>query len=646
MTKMANNRQKSFEIENPLDVESDGEYLYHEKDLREMGLKSSTIITMVATIALLVLFGRTFYLQAMKGYHYKDIAENNRIREFVIRAPRGLIEDSQGTILAQNIPSFDAVFIPAHLPTNKVEYEQSVRILSSIIRGNIGELEGTIGQPDLDDRNTYLIKENITSDQALEIIERTSELPGIYVGNTARREYVDGETFSHIIGYDGIITKEELEKNPKYIMTDNIGKSGIEYSYEKFLHGKHGAERFEVDSNNNIKENLGVIKPIQGDALVLHLDAELQKYITKVLRDTLETNEDATSAVAVAIDPRNGGIKAMVSLPSYDNNLFSGGIENEQYQKLINDETRPLLNRAIGGEYPPGSTFKPFIAAVALQEGVITEHTTVNCSGGINVGAWSFPDWKAHGLTDVRKAIAESCDVFFYSLGGGWGDIHGLGIDRIKKYAPSFGLGELLGIDLPGETDGNIPDKDWKFKTLDEKWYIGDSYHAAIGQGFITVTPLQIVSAVSTIANGGNLYRPHVVEKIIPPEGEEMIVEPEIIDQQIVEKQNIQVVREGMRRTVAGPGGSGIRLNSLEVQSAGKTGTAQFGADDKTHSWYVSFAPYDNPEFAMVVLFEGGGEGHDWAVPATYEILKWYYDCERGNSCQEENSSEDNSFEL
>lgn len=642
---MSSNHQKGIDIANPIDINNGGDFGNDENTSNKDGIKNSTIILVVFTLALVVLFGRSFYLQFIKGSYFKDIAENNRIRELVIRAPRGLIKDREGIVLAQNVASFDVVFVSAHLSKDRAERERATRVLASIIEVNVQEIDDLFDKVEVDDRNSYLVKEHIISDKALEIIERTSELPGIYIGNSARRDYVDGDKFSHIIGYDGKVTKEELEGNPNYIMTDYIGKNGIEYSYEKFLHGKHGARRFEVDSNNNIKEDLGVINPKPGDTLILHIDAELQRHVSNVLQETLNENEDATGAVVVAIDPRNGGVRALVSLPSYDNNLFSGGIETDEYTKYINDQSRPLLNRAIAGEYPPGSTFKPFVASVALQEGVITEHTTVNCNGAIHVGAWDFPDWKTHGVTDVKKAIAESCDVFFYSVGGGWGNISGLGINRINQYSSSFGLGVFLGIDLPGEEDGNIPDNNWKFKQLGEKWYIGDSYHAAIGQGYITVTPLQIANVISIVANGGSFYRPHVVDKIISIDNKEQSIETEIVEKSLVNKENIQIVREGMRRTVTGPGGSGMRLNSLKVESAGKTGTAQFGSEEKTHAWYVSFAPYEEPELAMVVLFEGGGEGHDWAVPATFEIFKWYFDQERGtiHEEQEEGYSDEES---
>ncbi|MEA2006671.1 MAG: penicillin-binding protein 2 [Patescibacteria group bacterium] len=628
--------QKGFDIDNPLEVPSRVAETPEEmqEDLILCG-KNKFVFWSAITIFIVLLLSRTFYLQVVKGAYYKDIAENNRIREVVIKAPRGKIVGQHGRVLAQNIPSFEVVFVAAHLPKNELKQKKICDELSFVIDIDPNEIFESFSKVKDHDRNMYLIKESIDQDSALEIMERSKYLPGIYIGKTARREYVDGKIFSHIIGYDGKVTESELEKNPSYLMTDYIGKDGLELTYEKLLHGTHGIHRYEVDSNNNIKEDLGMINPVSGDGLTLYVDAGLQRKITEELEKVLSENEDATGAVAIAVDPRSGGIRALVSLPSFDNNLFAKGIETDEYAGLINDKGRPLLNRAIAGEYPPGSIFKPFVAAAALQEGTITEQTSLNCSGGISVGAWTFPDWKAHGHTDVKKAIAESCDVFFYAVAGGWGNITGLNITRIEQYGKMFGFGDVSGVDLPGESNGNLPNESWKFKKFGEKWYIGDSYHVGIGQGYLTVTPLQEVMMTSMIANGGTLYRPQLVAEIVSSTtGERRKIEPLLIERDIISSANINIVKEGMRQTVTS--GTGVSLSSLEVATGGKTGTSQFGANDKTHAWYVSFGPYEKPELAMVVLIEGGGEGHEWAVPVTKETYKWYFDQERGTINLEE----------
>lgn len=634
-------KNRDFDIENPLEYVSEDADFEFEDD--ETGLdvvnKDRTILWLTIAFLIAVLFGRTFYLQVVKGAHYKEVAENNRVREVVVKAPRGIIRDKYGEVLARNVPSFEVVFVPLHLPEDESRWK--------IILAKLGELLG----PDFNreeiltqmmevsksDRRSYLIQKNIEQDKAFEIIERSVEFPGIYIGKTARREYVDGEIFSKIIGYDGKITKEELDENPKYLMTDYIGKSGIEYTYEKQLHGKHGMRRFEVDAVGSIKEDLGEVNPVSGDELVLHVDAKLQKKITEISQKALDENEDATGIAVVAINPQDGGVRALVSLPSFDNNMFARGISNQEYSDLINDEKRPLLNRAIKGEYPPGSPYKIMMAAAALEEGVVTEQTKINCAGAIHVGAWAFPDWKTHGITDVRKAIAQSCDVFFYAVAGGWGDIQGLGIKRMEIYAKMFGFGAPTGIDLPGESDGNVPNGNWKFKRFGEKWYIGDSYHAGIGQGYVTSTPIQVANSIAVIANGGKLIEPQVVDKVIHADtGWEEDLEPSIVNERVVSPETIETVRKGMRDTVYAEGGSGANLRSLEVESAGKTGTAQFGNEDKLHSWYSSFAPFENPELAVIVLVESGGEGHSWAVPITKEIYEWYFDLKRGEIEKEE----------
>ena len=344
------------------------------------------------------------------------------------------------------------------------------------------------------------------------------------------------------------------------------------------------------------------------------------------MSDTLEAKLEETqtkTAAAVAIDPRNGEILAMVNLPGYDNNLFAKGISAEDYKKLMEDPEKPMFNRSISGEYPPGSTFKPVVAAAALQEKLISPETTVDCRGSISIGSYAFPDWKTHGVTDVRKAIAESCDIFFYAVGGGWDNIGPLGIDRMKKYSNLFGLGKPLGVDIPGEAGGLIPDQSWKKNKFNEKWYVGDDYHSAIGQGFNTATPLQMANLAAAIANGGKVYQPHFVRSVKKTDGSSEMINPKILSQNFVSPANMQVVREGMRQTVTS--GSARSLGDLPVAVAGKRGPPNSAARTKLHGWFLSFAPYDNPTIAMAVLMEGGGEGFSTAVPVTKEVLKWYF---------------------
>ncbi|MDI6778300.1 MAG: penicillin-binding protein 2 [Patescibacteria group bacterium] len=614
---------RSLEIEEVSSMREDGgEISALRKPIGEKGLLffHYLALTVIAVLAL-----RVFYLQVMRNDLYSQMAKENRVRYVPIRAPRGIIFDRNGEKLVNNVPSFDVVAVPADLPKDFEEREKEEKELAQMLTMNDQNLKSIVESQDFETLNPILVKENISQEEALVFSEKESRLTGFQLSKAAIREYESGEYFSPVMGYTGKITSEEFKKYPDYLMTDYIGKTGLEVSYEKYLRGENGKQKAEVDSSGKVKKDLGVEPPKNGSDLVLGLDAGLQRKIYGSLKAMTEATGTKTAA-AVAIDPRNGEVLALVDVPSFENNLFARGISAEDYKNLISDESKPMFNRAVSGEYPPGSTFKPLVAAAALQEKTVNSTATVNCSGGIHIGSYNFPDWKTHGVTDIKKAIAESCDVFFYSVGGGWGDISGLGIDRIKKYANLFGLGKATGIDIPGEASGLVPDKTWKENRFGERWYVGDDYHSAIGQGFDTATPLQLANMTATIANGGTVYRPHIVRSIKKPDGSEEKKEPETIAKNFIAPSNMEIVREGMRMAVSSEQGSAKQLAALKVTVAGKTGTAQFGGEGKTHGWFVSFAPYNDPEIAMAVLVEGGGEGHSTAVPVTKEVYEWYFE--------------------
>ena len=612
------------EIEDSIMTATQKEKAIIEMPFKQKGLNA---IWLFILIVIIFLAGRVAYLDIIKGQYYSDVSKGNRIRLSAIKAPRGKIMDKFGNILVGNASSMDVVVVPHDLPDNPDDRKKVAKITADILNMDLGNVETALEAQNEKSPDPVLLKENITQDQALILAEKAKDIPGISVENTAIRSYENGIIFAPLIGYDGKITREELKKAQGYSFTDYIGKTGLEKYYEKELKGKNGAKQVEVDSKGNVKKNLGTINPEAGGDLFLNIDEGLQKKLYDSITQNLETNGTKIAAAA-AIDPRNGGVLALVSVPSFDNNLFARGISNDDYQNIITDKNLPLLNRIVSGEYPPGSTFKPVVASAALAEGTITENTTVNdSSGAINVGNFRFGDWKTHGVVDVRKAIAESCDVFFYAIGGGYANIKGLGIDLIKKYANLFGMGSATGIDLPGEMSGLIPSEQWKSDKIGERWYIGDSYHSAIGQGFITTTPLQIANYVSAIANGGTLYKPRIVNRIQKNNKEMQNIPPVVIRKDFIPADVLKIVREGMRQTVEA--GTAQPLKDLPVAVAGKTGTAEFGTDKKTHGWFVSFAPYDNPEIVLVVLSEGGGEGHSTGVPITKDVYQWYFTRDR-----------------
>lgn len=565
---------------------------------------------------------RVAYLNVIKGAQYQEAAERNSLRSIVIPAPRGIIYDRFGKQLVSDTPSMDAVLTPADIPGDEESQNEMKRLLSATFVLEPGTLDGIFQKLDRKSLLPLLIKERVSQEEMLLFLSRSQELPGVGLYNTTRRTYADSLIFSHLLGYEGKIRKEELAAHPDYLLTDSIGKQGIEKSYEASLRGVHGFQQAEVDALGHVKKELGVVQPIPGSDLILNIDADLQKKIFDSLQMLLEKN-GLKRAAAIALDPQSGAVRALVSLPSFDNNLFAERISSKDYQALIDDPALPLFNRALSGEYPPGSTIKPVLAAAALTEGIINEHTQIESRGGISIGKFFFGDWRVNGFADVRRAIAVSSDVFFYSIGGGYGGIQGLGMERMKKYENLFGYGSKTDIDMPGEADGFIPDPGWKQAKLGERWYIGDDYHAAIGQGFVLATPLQILNAVAAIANGGTLYAPRVVSQVRSPRGKVIQIDTKVLRKDFISPDVLRIVREGMRQTVTE--GTAQPLQTLPVAVAGKTGTAQFGNDKKTHGWFVSFAPYEHPTLAMIVLVEGQeGEGYN-AVPVAKDVYDWYF---------------------
>ena len=584
--------------------------------------KTLLIPYLICCVVLSILVGQLLRLQISQGSFNRTLAEGNRIRSREIIPPRGLIYDSQGEILAKNKASYDLEIYPLDLPRKQDEKDQVLEKISSATQIPKTEINAKIKEKGLLTYDPIVLKGNIDRDTALILQIKTINLPGVVVAKKPIREYADVKSLGHIIGFVGKMTQEDIKNYPSYKPFYELGKEGLEISYEKFLQGKPGLNEIEVDSQGREQRELRQTLPEPGNNLVLSLNSGLQNVMANYLE--AEVNALGSSGgAAIAMNPQNGQILGLVSIPEYSNNIFSSSEIADEYQKLLDDPSKPLFNRAISGTYPSGSIIKPVIAAAGLEDGTITASTTINDPGEIKVGNYTYPDWKSHGLVDVRKALAESCNVFFYSVAGGWDKIKGLGITKLDNYLKQFGFGEQTGIDIPGEARGIVPDPVWKEKVKKEMWYLGDTYHLGIGQGDFLITPLQMVNAVSAIANGGQLMKPQLVAKITDQDGNTIYETPkEIIRQGFINNDNVQIVREGMRQAVTT--GSAQQLNDLPEMVAAKTGTAQFGNEDKTHAWMVSFAPYHNPEIAIIVLIEGGGEGYATAGPVTKQILNWY----------------------
>jgi len=583
-----------------------------------------------------VLIFRLFTIQVAEGDANQKLAEGNRIRPRVLESDRGLITDKNGQWLARNKPSFALAIYPSDLPKKRDERAEIYRKLSVISGLSEDQIKQNAEKNGLSSLSEVLLKEDISHDDALILEEKVAGLPGVFIAKKAIREYQEGSGLAHLLGYTGVVSGDDLKDHTNYYLSDRIGKTGLESQYENYLRGLYGVEQIEVDSRGNVIKVLvddNNKEPVAGDDLVLNLDFGLQKATSKALKKGIAngkkiTGQDVNDGVAIVMNVKTGGILSMVSLPDYNNNLFSTQISQKNYQKLTNDKDLPMFDRAIAGAYPPGSISKIILASAGLAEGTITKNTSFSTPAAIKIGEYTFPDWKDHSYesTNIERAIAESNNIFFYAIGGGYDPINGIGIEGMKKYWETFGLGEKTGVDLPGEASGFLPDASWKEKTMGEPWYIGDTYHAAIGQGDLLVTPIQMLRATAAIANGGTLLQPQLVQKIIDPTGNVVkAFSPRIEQKNIVNPDVIKTVQEGMRMTITDGSARSIFPSDYPVKVAGKTGTAQYDNNTKTHSWFEAFAPYDNPEIAVLVLVEGGGEGYSVAAPVAKEIFDHYF---------------------
>jgi penicillin-binding protein 2 len=625
------------------------------------------------TFALLVT--RLYQLQIVRGDYFQLWADRNRFRLVPLLASRGIIYDREGIILVRNIPSFTVTLVPAYLPDDPMAELAVLQRLSELLglpatradsREIIQELglgsgSSTTGVPSIEEMidevryvapyRPLVLKRNVDREVVFQIEEGHLDLPGVLVEAEPVRQYPFGELISHLMGYVGPIPAEQVEAyevKDYDVNEDAVGLIGAEAAFEELLRGHKGEKYIEVDVAGREVRTVSENPPISGKSLRLTVDLALQDQMAQALQRGLE-QVGAEIGVAIAMDPQTGAILGMVSLPAYDNNLFSGGISVADYRRLSEDPRHPLINHAISGRQPPGSTFKIIPAAAALQEGVLTRQTRIRCQGTMWLPDERFPEdpelgqtfycWihklnRGHGDLNIISGIAHSCDIFFYWVGGGFlDDFDGLGLDRLAEYAHLFGLGEPTGIELAGENAGLVPSAKWKRLNYSERWVTGDTYNMTIGQGYVLATPLQMLNATATVANGGTLYRPQVLHQVLDSEGH--VVQdfaPAVIRKLSIEPEYLATVAEGLEAAVVWGSAQLAYLDSVRV--AGKTGTAEFfdpdiPPDDEgnlpTHAWFTAFAPVEDPEIALVVFVYNGGEGSETAVPIAAEILRYYF---------------------
>ncbi|MFH0840723.1 MAG: penicillin-binding protein 2 [bacterium] len=618
----------------------------NEKLGRNFNFRKLIFIRILFILIFIILISRVYYLQVVKGEYYNQLANGNRIRIERIEARRGVIYDRDMKPLVYNIANFLLYFIPADLPDDEQLKIAIIKRLSEILEIPVDEITSKLAEVDMSSLEIYqplFIIDKINYEKAMLIYLESSKMPGVMLSNQTRREYhLPSLSLSHVIGYTGKISQQELATaGREYSLIDYYGKTGIESFWESELRGVNGRKQIEVDALGKEKKIISESPVINGYNLKLTIDTQAQSKLEEILSRHLD-KLGLDKGVAIVTDPNNGEILAMVSLPSYNNNIFARGITQEEYSELINHPANPMFMSAISGEYPSGSTIKPLILTAALEEDIVNEYTSFLSIGGLRIGVWFFPDWKAggHGLTSARKAIAESVNTYFYYIGGGFNDFVGLGVDRITEYYEKFGLGKQTGIDLPQEADGFLPSKKWKLEVKGERWYVGDTYHISIGQGDLLVTPLQVAYYTGFFANGGTLYRPHLVKEILTADDKlfsEIDTSP--VKQNMFDQHNVNIVREGMQMTVTS--GSARSLGDLPVTSAGKTGTAQWSSKYPAHAWFTGWAPYNDPEITITILIDQGEEGSRTATPIAKEFLYWYFTRPKDNNVEEDSTVEE-----
>ncbi len=579
--------------------------------------KRLLVITVIISLSFLILLGRLWVLEIIQGERYRSLAQNNSIRLLSSRAPRGIIYDRKGKVLAKSRPSFSVTIYPWNL--SQKDLTKTVRELSPII----GVREKRIYQAIKESQRPFSsipLREDVDLKTATKILERKLSLAGVDLQVQPLRYYPDGELLAPVLGHLGEIDKDQLKalRGKGYRLGDRIGQDGLERVYDEYLRGEDGGWQIRVNNRGQRMGVMGYKEPLSGNDLILTINRELQR----VAWNSLEGRPGAI----VALDPNNGEILSLVSSPAYNPNLFAGSLSEEEWLSLKGDLLHPLTNRAIQGQYAPGSIFKVITAIAALERGIASRDKRFSCSGAFPFKDRVFRCWRkeGHGTLNLKEAIIHSCDVYFYQLG------LETGVDNIVDFSKRFGLGKASGIDLFEEEKGLLPHRRWREGSLSREWFEGDTVNLSIGQGYLLVTPLQMANLISAVASRGKLYRPYLVKRILSPEGEIIKeVRPRLIKEVRLEKKNLDLLRESLF-SVVNEMGTGWRAKIKGIEVAGKTGTAEnpLGED---HAWFIGFAPYREPKIALAILVEHGGMGGKVAAPIAKKIFEAYF-AEKGES--------------
>lgn len=555
---------------------------------------------------------------------FAKLAFQNKSANFPLPPPRGMITDKNGQILVKNIPVFNLLAITRELKEIGDNIDEKINEVAKAV-GQDQKSFRELVRSQMKTDGSFFAQIDLTKEQALAIEYLNPR--GFYIVPDTKREYIDGHKISQVIGYTGKVSKNDLLNSDYYFPTDTIGRLGIESKYEEDLRGTHGNIFFTKENNDYL-----IKEPLPGNTIVLNLDHDLQ---VKLHDDIFEVLRESglSRAAGIIQDPKTGSVLALVSFPDFDNNIFSSGVSETDYRRLFENKSKPLFNRIISGLYNPGSTIKPFMGMAAIQDGIITPSQTIQDCVSITVpnpynpeNSNTFNNWRPEfGPFDLKKSIANSCNIYFFSVIGGHDRIKGMGAEKITNYLKQAKADSTLGIDLGGEEKGFVPTPDWKIKEKGEQWYLGDTYNISIGQGDLLVTPLWLNSYISAVSNGGKIYKPRVAEKIINDEKNTLEeIRPEIIGSLPFSDTTINEVREAMRETVVS--GTAQIFNQLTVKAAAKTGTAEVVKGKSINSLFTVFAPYDNPEISMTILIEGSASNQGLAIRAAFNTLKWYFE--------------------
>lgn len=570
----------------------------------------------IAVLIVIFIFGiftfRLWYLQVLKGYDFKEIDKRNRLRVINIPAPRGIIYDRNNKPLVKNVPSFDIVVVKEDLPRDP----EILKDMAGLLGLKLDDMLSTIARSSTKPFKPMVLKQDVTFEEVARVEARKIDFPGLQISVIGGREYIYRHSASHVIGYLGSPRTEQLRTFEYRDVPREafIGQLGSEKIHDSELRGIAGKRIIEVDALGSIIKVVRILRPVKGQDIKLTVDINLQMVAEESLRGK------AGAVVAMKVD--TGEILTLASAPTFDPNLFVRGIDAKDWKRLVNDPAKPLLNRAIQSQYPPGSTFKIVTAIAALEEGIVDKDTNYYCKGSIYYGR-TFRCWKqgGHGDVNLYKAIVESCDVYFYEIG------KKLDVDILAQYAFGFGLGRPTGIELEGEAAGIVPTSGWKLETKGEQWYTGETLNTVIGQGYLSATPIQMAALMATVVNGGKLYQPRVLMEREPRTRAEKMTE--------IAPDHIALVKEALLGVVSDEHGTGKLAGSDIVSIGGKTGTTQVigsVADTeklpdkyKDHAWFVSFAPEINPELAVAVFVEHGGHGSTGAAPIARKIIEAYF---------------------